>query len=354
LLSAQTNPKPASALPKATPVFEQTPVQKAGAAAAKVINPNQPDWRFAHAKPDLLLSINIGQIVRSGALAQTVQQGFNMTSDADKAKIDLAVKMIGSVDRVQLSLKSNPAKPSEPDYLVLVTGQLDSTLRQLLAEPAKEGSVVSRQLSSSAVLFGKSEAIELAARRASGVSAPAIADELSSSDLWVSGETNLLTANSKGPLPPGLDELRKFSFGMSFRDPIELKANLAMASDAGAGKLLALLNLGMMQAGQTAEAADWLKATKLTQAGSQVQFRFSAPAAMVAQNLAKAQGLRESAGSQLPPGLLSMMGIQPAAAPAPVAEPAAPPQNPGKIMIYGLDEGPREVGAPKQDVPKKD
>jgi len=346
--------------------LSQTPAQKAGAAAtasAKAADPNLPDWRFAHPKPDLLLNINIGQIARSAALAQSMQQGFNMTSDADKAKIDFALKMIGSVDRVQLSLKSNPVKPSEPDYLVLITGQLDSFLRQILSEPTKQGAVVSRQLNPNALLFGKPQAIDLALRRASGTVAPAIADELSSSDLWVSGETNLLTANQKGPLPPGLDELRKFSLGMNFRDPIELKANLALASDAGAGKLLALLNLGMlnlgmMQAGQAPEAADLLKAMKLTQAGPQVQLRFSAPAAMVAQNLAKAQGLRASAGSQLPPGLLTMMGIPPTAAPAvtpaPAVEPVAPPQNPGKIMIYGLDDGPREVGAPKQDTPKKD
>ncbi len=141
-----------------------------------------------------------------------------------------------------------------------------------------------------------------------------------------------------------------------------MKINFSMASESGAAKLLALMNLGMAQGAQMPEAKELLGATKLTQQGSQIQFRFSAPAAVLAANLAKAQGLRASAGSALPPGLLGMMGIQPSASPAatpatPVASPepqAAPPEKPGKIMIYGLDDGPREVGTPKQDPAKKD
>ena len=37
------------------------------------------DWRFAHPKPEVLLSVNLGNIMRSPFLRQSLEQSFNMT-----------------------------------------------------------------------------------------------------------------------------------------------------------------------------------------------------------------------------------------------------------------------------------
>ena len=84
------------------------------------------DWRFAHPKPDLLVSINVATILRSPFLAQSLAQAFGPTSDgsnqtANQATLDAILKMAGTMDRVQLSLHSTPGS-SDSDILVLITG----------------------------------------------------------------------------------------------------------------------------------------------------------------------------------------------------------------------------------------
>jgi hypothetical protein len=312
------------------------------------------DWRFAHAKPDLLMSINVGKIVRSPFLAQSLQESFNMSSDVDKAKLDLILKMVGTVERVQISVRSTQAK-NDPDFLVLVTGNLDGMVRQMLTQQSKGASVVSRELSSTAILFGKADTINQAVQRAAGTTTPYISSELSSSDLWIAGDTGLMQAASTSPLPAGADALKRFALGMNFSDPLELSANLSMKDADGAEKMIAVYNLLVAQAGQAPETAELVRAAKIDRQGSEIHFRFSAPLAMLESQMKTAsQGAGAGLGAAQMPALLGMLGMSagahPAAslvaapiAPAPVA-PRADPPRPGKIMIYGLDDGPHEVG----------
>jgi hypothetical protein len=325
----------------------------------QMIDPAKVDWRFAHPKPDLLLSINVGKIVHSPLLAQSLQESFNMTNDVDRAKIDLILKMVGTVDRVQVSLRSTQVK-NDPEFLVLVTGNLDAMVRQILTQQSKGSTVVSREIASNAILFGKGALIDQAVKRMSGTTSPFIATELSSSDLWVAGDTGLLQSSTNGPLPPGVDSLKRFSLGLNFRDPVELNMNLSMLNEDGAGKLVAMYNLLTAQAVQTPESAELVKAAKVDQKGSEIHFRFSAPLAMLQSQVKSATGGAGAGGLDLGAGRLpALMGVlgmtPPASSPgvkatsvsAPAPAPSAP-QNPGKIMIYGLDDGPREVGSKNQ------
>jgi hypothetical protein len=317
------------------------------------------DWRFAHPKPDLLLSINVGKIVRSPFLAQSLQESFNMKSDVDRAKLDLILKMVGTVERVQVSLKSTQVK-NDLDYLVLVTGNLDGMVRQMLTQQSKNATVVSKELSPTAILFGKPDTIDQAVHRASGTATPYISSDLSSSDLWIAGDTGLMQAASNTPLPPGADALKRFALGMNFSDPLELNANLSMKDADGAEKMIAMYNLLTAQAGQTPETAALVSAAKIDRQGSEIHFRFSAPLAMLESQMKTAsQGAGAGLGAAQMPALLSMLGMSAASAhpaaspvPGPAAAPIAPkpiapqadPPKPGKIMIYGLDDGPHEVG----------
>ncbi len=135
----------------------------------KPLDLSKVDWRFAHPKPDVLLSVNVGNIVRSPFLRQSLEQSFNMNSDADGAKLDAILKMVGSVDRVQISLTAAPPKEEGPDFLILITGNLDPFVRLMLTQQSKDTKVVSREIAPNAILFGKAAAVDLAAQRVSGV-----------------------------------------------------------------------------------------------------------------------------------------------------------------------------------------
>jgi hypothetical protein len=345
------------------------PVSSAARASAKpaVIDLSRVDWRFAHPKPDLLLSINLGNIARAPFLRQSLEQSFNMTSDADRAKMDSILKMVGSVDRVQISLAAAPPKEAGPDYLILITGNLDPLVRLMLTQQSKDKTVVYREIASNALLFGKTAAVDLAAQRMSGATAPFIADELSSSDLWVAGDTRLLksaSGMSTSPLPPGLDAIKRFALGLNFRDPVQLNANLSMLNEDEARKMLAMYQLLTAQAADSPESAELVRATKASVQGAEVHFRFSASVSML-QGQMKKSGIAAGAVSadaragalatlmgrfgmgQAGGGASAAPSVATAASPTVVAPVA--PKTPGKIMIYGLDDGPREVGSPRKN-----
>jgi hypothetical protein len=327
----------------ATPVVPP----KAPAVAAKPLDLSQPDWRFAHPKPDLLASISVGTIMRSPLVVEALNQLFAGPGGADRAKIEPVLKMVSTIERVQVSARATPGK-NDPDVLILVTGNLDAIVRQMLTQQSKDNTMVSREVAPNAILFGKATVIDLAARRMSGISAPPTGD-LSGNDLWIAGDVGLFNMGSKGAItgvPPGLDALKHFSLGMNLRDPVELSVNLSMMNEDGAQKMMALYTLASAQAAQTPDAAVLASATKVERQGTEIRFRFSAPSTML-------QSQMKSAGSDPArlAGLMGMLGMAAPGAQRPAPKPSgqtAPPENSGKIMIYGLDDGPREVGAKKQ------
>lgn len=346
----------------ARPAATRTPV--------KPLDLSKVDWRFAHPKPDVLLSINLGNIVRSPFLRESLEQSFNMSSDADRAKLDAILKMVGSVDRMQISLAAAPPKEEGPDYLILITGNLDPFVRLMLTQQSKDNKVVSREIAPNAILFGKVTAVDLAAQRMSGVTAPFIADELSSSDVWIGGDTRLLksaSGMSTSPLPLGLDTIKRFALGLNFRDPVQLNANFSMLNETEAKKMLSMYQLLAAQAADSPDSAELVKAAKASVEGAEVHFRFSASLSMLQGQMKKSGVGAAAASADVRSGalasLMSRFGMgaasggsgAPQAAPStapsialPAVQQAAPPA-PGKIMIYGLDDGPREVGAPKKN-----
>jgi hypothetical protein len=314
----------------------------------------KPDWRFAHPKPDLLASVNVGSIVRSPLMAQSLAQSFKLTSDADRAKVDLILKMLGTVDRVQISIQSTQVK-NDPDFLVLVTGNLDGMVRLMLTQQAKGSAVVSREIASNAILFGKAALIDQAARRMAGETSPVIANDVSSNDIWIAGDTGLM--KGLNGVPPGLDTLKRFALGLNFRDPVELNIDLSMLNESEAKKMVGMYRQVMAQAVLTPEATALASATEVDRQGADIHFRFSAPASLLQSQMQSAGLAAAGADPGRMAGLLGMLGLggspaaqRLAAPPNTVPLSAAPvtPQKPGKIMIYGLDDTPREVGAPKK------
>jgi hypothetical protein len=197
----------------------------------------------------------------------------------------------------------------------------------------------------------------------SGATAPFIADDLSSSDLWIAGDTGLLRSAANSPLaggaalPAGLNTLKRFALGLNFRDPVQLNANLSMLNEEEARKMLAMYQLLAAQAADSPDSAELVRAAKVTVQGAEVHFRFSASVSTLQAQIKKsglgAGAISADARAGALATLMSRFGMGMAgggAAPsvAPAIVPQAAPKTPGKIMIYGLEDGPREVGSPKK------
>jgi hypothetical protein len=204
----------------------------------------------------------------------------------------------------------------------------------------------------------------------SGATAPFIADDLSSSDLWIAGDTGLLRSAASSSLtagaalPAGLNTLKRFALGLNFRDPVQLNMNLSMLNEGEARKMLAMYQLLVAQAADSPDSAELIRAAKVNVDGAEVHFRFSASVSTLQAQIKKS-GLAAGAGSADARAgalatLMSRFGMgtasggvsaAPSVAPAVSSTFARPatPQTPGKIMIYGLDDGPREVGSPKKN-----
>jgi hypothetical protein len=353
---ATSAPAPKTAPAAAAPVQLASATKPVAAVAAKVIHLESNDWRFAYPAAALRMNINLANILRSPMIAEAIKNA----PSAQQAQMNAGLKMIQGIEKVQLSIHQVPGQ-KDPDVLALVTGQLDPFLSQLMTQQGKDKSMVSRQIAPNVLLLGKPAHVEMASRRLLIPALPAGADSLSDNDIWISGDTAFMNSAGKGaPTPPGLDALKKFSLGLNLRDPLDLNINLLSNNEAGADKLISLYNLGMAaSAAQTpAELAPLVDRIRVEKQGSEVKLRFSAPVAMLktAFNGTALKNLGSAAG--LPPavtGLITGGTANPAAAPVvmasevpqPAAAPAPKPR--GKIMIYNLDDGPREVGAPRKN-----
>jgi hypothetical protein len=161
-------------------------------------------------------------------------------------------------------------------------------------------------------------------------------------------------------LPAGLNTLKRFALGLNFRDPVQLNMNLSMLNEEEARKMLAMYQLLVSQAADSPESAELVKAARVNVQGSEIHFRFSASVSML-QGQMKKSGLGAGAVSaDARAGALATLmsrfgmgmasgGVSAAPSLAPAVVPQAQPQTPGKIMIYGLDDGPREVGGAKKN-----
>jgi len=331
-----------------------SPVSVASAMATQ----NLADWRFAYPGAAVRMSFNLGRILRLPAVADAMKNAPSAT----QAQMSLGLKMIQGIEKVQMSVRPTPGNTAgntpankDADILMLVTGQLDPQLSQLITQQGSAKAMVSRQVAPNVLLLGKAAHVELAARRMLGAPLTGAPDSLSESDIWIGGDAALMNSLGKGAsAPPGLDALKKFSLGVNIGDPFDLNINLLSANEAGADKLLSLYNLAMASvSGQTPkEFAPLVERIQAGKQGNEVRFHFSAPVAMLQAAFANSQAL-QGAGSAagLSPALAGLFGgaatsFTGAPSPAPVPESAPSPKKPGKITIYGLDEGTREIVVP--------
>jgi hypothetical protein len=314
--------------------------------------PPETDWRFADPDADIKTSLNVQALLNSPAIAKAIEQGKAQAKN-NTMQIELVLALLKTVDRISVSVrqKAGPGgnAAGDMDVLVQVTGSFDP---QLIAGffPSTGTSKV-KVVGPHTILIGEGDSFTAAQERMYG--APVPVDELEQSDLWVSASSRFLDEQMSGvghqATPPFLKGFRGLSMGLNFGVAPEINLLLTASDAAGAGEMLKIFQDGIAQVAPmypTAGAA--AKAMVLTQDGSRLRLHFVVPPELVA--MAQQQAASGDLAAQLAPllGGLGTGGLGPATPtkrPAGAITPVPPPQNGGKIIIYGLDDGPKELPA---------
>jgi hypothetical protein len=305
----------------------------------------QADWRFAHPNADVRINVNLQAVMKSPAVAEMVKKAQAGPKD-QAAQTQFVLGLLSSVDRVFISARQIGAEAKDADVLVLIAGSFDPSSLQSSFPSTGKSKV--KQVGPHAVLIGEGTSFNQAVVRLAGPPAAAPSDELEQSDIWFSGNAALMSQPSASQsVPPAFKAMRTFSFGVNLSDSTELSMILTAADAAGASQMLKAVRESLGPLTQTPQgAAMFEQALQIKQDGAKVRMHFVAPPELM--RMAQAQAASGSFAQQLQP-LMGMMGLPGGSATAPrpqgtVRTPivADPPSN-GKIMIYGLDDGPHEV-----------
>lgn len=325
-----------------------------GLAQSGAISSAPADWRFAHPDADMKISVNFQTVLKSEAFikgfeqSQALKKG-NAQGKDNGVQVELVMGLLRTVDRVSVS--AHQKAPNDMDVLAEVTGSFDP---QLIAGffPSTGKSQV-KSVGPHTILIGEGDSFTQAVARMAG---PASANEAAADeaghDLWIEGSAAFLAKQSGQPLPPMLQSVRGFAMGLTLSESPVFDLVLNAADDSGAGQILTMLQAMAPLLTASPATASAAKGLTFKQDGTKVRARFVMPPEMVTmlqqQAVSAANGATSGAGglAQLAP-LLGSFGIGGGSSPKPVPAAPPPPQNGGKIMIYGLDDGPKQLPGPK-------
>jgi hypothetical protein len=293
-------PPPKDAAPRniVTNPFSSTP----RSAAPSLIEVGGIDWRFADPFPDVLVGFNFSRLSASrlarGLIAQLgANQGL---TEADMQKI---FDGLSGVDQVALSVRNN-------QVVVMVTGSVTDSIL-----PAPEAGFKAVPVSGNAMLVGHAGVVDQAARRIA-MKVPLadltrLAEERqASSEFWAIGSAGLVgpQAVSSG--------VKRFSLTVSIQN--RLTSDMAFEFNG-------VPSATTLRTWQTKLGAATLE-------GSEVHVRMSMEGDEVQQKFGKI------AASPVGQRLAALVK---AARYLPMRDTTIPKQT--KPMIYGLDDGPKEV-----------
>jgi len=281
------------------------------------------DWRFAHPGATLVGRVRVKAMLDSPLVSTLIAQAT--AKDPSTAAIaGMARATLGNVSEMRFSILDK-GKGKNPDVLALVTGVLDDAA----AGAFTQGKTGVRRIDSNTLLVGEGQSLEDAVAR---LSKPAVALQaraldrskaLANYDIWFAG-----TLPEFPMTVPVLDSLRSLALGISAQSDLRLEIALEMASPKMAEDLVSSARRSQVQ-----DPARGV-ALQAEVDGSTARFRFSMEGSQVIQAVQQAI---DNKGVQSP--LAGFLG------PAPIFSESATPPKPKRdtILIYGLDDGTREI-----------
>lgn len=320
-------------------------------------------WDLGHPDAKLMLGINLknlresalGQAFRSQMGAQTPQLG----------PAGMALGFLEQIDRVFLSSPaiSSPrsktaatAAPREnPPFLVIVEGMLP--VQQLMAflpgslqryrsvdvfRGAKATDPSIAALDARTMVIGDEKSVLAAIDRrenpvpAASATLTRARELVSTHDFWMLATDDLSKFQPANTTFPSAlaGEVKGIDIGMAVHDGFQFEMSMTMASETAAAQLMQLVSaqIALAQA-QNPDVVEAVRKLQLGSQGNQIRASISLRKEEFEQQLRNFQAARANAGRSSGAPLV------------PPARPRAPqpPAQPGKIKIYGLDEGVREI-----------
>jgi hypothetical protein len=323
-------------LPPPPPVSPQRP----SVPQPTVVTVGEADWRFADPSASLVGGVNVDSLLHSELVHKVLQELASKMGQGAELLSTLAEN--SGISQIHFSVGEQAGKPA---VLLLTYGALhDATVAAL----TQQGNVQMRRVDLMTTLFGSGADLEQAARRLQAtqpVLRPALlrqAKELAAdSDVWVAGSIPQMKGVSMA-MP-----FEELSLGLRMQHDVQLTMNV----NAGSPKKAQDLADQILKSPQ-ADLASMGVSINATVNGSSVKVLFGMNGDRVRQAITEAfdknagpgiSGLARIAGlanALSGPGLPTGLPAASSAA-APAAAPATSARQ--KAVIYGLDDGPREV-----------
>ncbi len=303
------------------------------------------DWRFAQPDADMKMSMNFQALLKSDAIAKAIEQGKAQAKD-NVVQIEMAVAMARMVDRISISAQQKGA--SDMDVLAEVTGSFDP---QLIAGMfPSTGKAHVKVVAPHTILIGEGDSFDQAVARMSGSAAPGSGDDLEPSDIWIQVSGAMLAKQSGQEGSPMLKGVHGLSVGLTLGEAPVINMALTTADAATAGSLFGILQAATPMLAGSPSTAALAKTMSLTQDGSRVRMHLVLPPevlAMLQQQAASSATAAGKGGGGIPAQLAPLLGSFGIGGGAASSTKPPPAQNDGKIKIYGLEDGPKELPGPK-------
>jgi hypothetical protein len=280
-------------------------------ASPGMIQVGELDWRFAHPHPDLLIGMDMESLLGSD-LMRTLLRDWAGKLGATPKEQDQMLAGLGDSKQVLISIFNN-------DVLAMMVGNIGN----LPVGPQAGGLQFTRLSEDTALMgteggsFGAITRMKLPALPNAQHDEPKLMAR--TYDFWVWGKPGRLAGLGAGA--NGNSPVKKIKLGVSFRDGFNLQLILDTADSASAARLLAA-----MQKNSPRGMVGALE-------GTSIRYAMALDRDAALQRFAGF--MTDSMGKQFAPLIAAARQMS--------AHQAAAPRPAGKIVIDGLDDGPKEV-----------
>jgi len=330
LVNPAVRPSPPNRPPAPPPLTRQSTLQ--GASQPALLTVGETDWRFADPLPALVGGVNVESLSHSQLVHKLLEQLAAQLGQSPEI-----LNKLGDSSITRISFSVTQRRP-EPSVLVLVQGSLDDATAAGLTQSKLE----MRRVDLNSVLLGSGADLDAAMARIQSKRPFVRAGLLqevqtlaASNDFWMAGSLPSLGA-AKLPLP-----ISALTLGLNLQKDVLL--DLSMNTGSAKNAQMLLLQLQQSQKNDLAKIGASMNVGAL---GSTVRVRFAMNGESVSRALGEA--MSEGLGTQFA-GFMSMAGMPTAGLPAAASRaPSAAPTQPEAptrktAIIYGLEDGPREV-----------
>ncbi len=287
-------------------------------AAPSMIVLGEPDWRFAHPHADLLGGMNITSLIGSPIIHMLLKEAADK-GGLSAADVESGISRAGDIEKISLSVRGK-------DILLLMTGKLDSIER--MATPG--GGMSFHQVSADSILLGTEPSLSEAMHRLASPQRPVgmqpqkAKDLAQTSDFWLMGTPALLAAFGT---QARTTDVRDFAVSLQLRNQLRMELVLNAPTPAVAQRMVASFRpndatrpaVGQVSTSLDGTAVHMIYTMQESEARQGMQEFLSGPQG-------KQMAALIAAGKQT-------MGDAP----------QKPSDHPGKVVIYGLEGGPKEV-----------